>query len=75
MNGKVAVNLLDLGSKARSKYEVYKILTNEGNLYLPPYKECSIEFITDYLEGKKSINLDSSSGEACITFRFSKHLR
>ena len=75
VNGKVAVNLLDLGLKVTSKYEVYKLLKNEGNLYLHSYKECSIEFSTDYLEGKKSVSLDSSSEEACITFRFSRHLR
>ena len=55
MEGSVSINLLDLGSKARSKGELYKLLTSDANLYLPPYKECTIEFITDYLEGKKKV--------------------
>ena len=47
------INLLELGAKCRSKYELYRLLTWEANLFLPPYKEWSVEFITDYLQGKK----------------------
>ena len=36
------LSLIDLGIKARSKVELYKLLTSEGNLYLPPYKEWNI---------------------------------
>jgi hypothetical protein len=32
------VNLLEVGGKAQSKADLYKILTCEGGLYLPPYK-------------------------------------
>ena len=49
------LNMIDLGTKARSKAELYKLLTSKGNLYLPPYKEWSIELITDYLQGKKQV--------------------
>ena len=39
MDSTAIVNLLELGSKARSKSELYRLLTHEANLYLPPYKE------------------------------------
>ena len=49
------LNLLDLGSKCRSKYELYRFLETEANLFLPPYKQRSIEFITDFLQNKKKV--------------------
>ena len=33
-----SVNLLEVGNKARSKAEHYRLLTAEGCLYLSPYK-------------------------------------
>ena len=62
MEGSVTISLLDLGSKMRSKYELYRFLTSEANLYLPPYKEWRIEFITDFMEGKKKVCI------TCFTF-------
>ena len=38
MEGSVSINLIDLGSKVRSKGELYKLFTNDANLYLPPSK-------------------------------------
>ena len=35
---KMTLNLLEIGGKARTKYDLYNILTCEGHLYLPPYK-------------------------------------
>ena len=32
------INLLEIGNKARSKAEIYRLLTVDGRLYLPPYK-------------------------------------
>ena len=49
---KVTLNLLEIRGKARSKYELYNILTCEGHLYLPPFKYCSVNFMADILEGK-----------------------
>ena len=49
----VQVNLLNLGDKARSKYELYKMLTVEGHMYMPPYKYWSVDFMADIIEGKK----------------------
>ena len=33
------LGLLDLGSKCRSKYELYRFLETESNLLFPPYKQ------------------------------------
>ena len=49
------LSLLDLGSKFRSKYEFYRFLETEENLFLPPYKQLSIEFINDFLQNKKKV--------------------
>ena len=54
---KVNLNLIDVGGKARSKSELYKLLTVEGHLYLPPYKFCSVDFMADIIEGKRKVNL------------------
>ena len=43
--------------KAKSKIEIYRILTTEGDVYLPPSSECSIDFIKDIITGKKSVCL------------------
>ena len=40
------LNLLFVGSKAQSKGELYRALTVEGGLYLPPQKECPMLFIS-----------------------------
>ena len=50
------INLLDLGSKARSKAEHYRLLTAEEFLYLPPYKQCPIDFIADIIDEKKMVS-------------------
>lgn len=44
------------GSVAKNKYEIYRVLVTEGNLYLPPLKKTSIYFIKDILQGKKSVS-------------------
>ena len=33
------LSVLDVGVKAKSKLEIYRILTTEGGIYLPPPKE------------------------------------
>ena len=53
------VNLIELGGKARSKAELYRLLTAEGHLYLPPYKICPVDFIADVIDGKKSVWFNS----------------
>ena len=49
------VNVNYLGSKVKTKNEIYHLLTVECKLYLPPQKECSIYFKRDILHGKKMV--------------------
>ena len=51
-----SLNLNDLSIKARTKNEVYRILTTEANLYLPLQKETSIYFIRDIIHGRKKVS-------------------
>ena len=50
----LSVNLNQLSIKARTKNEMYRILTTEANLYLPPQKETSIYFVRDIIHGRKN---------------------
>ena len=49
----MTINVIQLGTKAKSKNEMYRILTVEAKVYLPPQKECSIYFIRDIFNGKR----------------------
>ena len=50
------INLNLLGVKARTKNELYRLLTTEVNMYLPPQKETSIYFVRDIIHGRKRVN-------------------
>ena len=52
---KSRINLNLLGVKARTKNELYRILTTEAKLYLPPQKETSIYFIRDIIHNRKKV--------------------
>ena len=62
------VNLLDIGSKAQSKLELYRLLVVEGRMYLPPENQCSMDFISEIClqERKVLIILLSLSFEFCV---------
>ena len=47
------LNINMLGLKARTKNEMYRLLTTEANLYLPPQRETSIYFVRDIIHGRK----------------------
>ena len=51
------VNLIDLGMKARTKSEMYRLLTVDADLYLPPQKKVSIYFIREITTGSKKVLL------------------
>ena len=51
------INLNLLGIKARTKNELYRLLTTEANLYLPPQKETSIYFVRDIVQDRKKVSL------------------
>ena len=52
---KEVVNLVELGGKARSKNELYRILVAEGNMYLPLLSLCTVDFISDIFDSKKRV--------------------
>ena len=65
----MTINVSQLGTKAKSKNEMYRILTVEAKIYLPPQKECSIYFIRNIFHGRKKedirLLLISMSGFIC----------
>ena len=56
MNAGVS-NLNNLGTKAQTKVEMYRPLTIDCGLYLPPQREASIYFIRDIMEQRKRVML------------------
>ena len=58
---KVTLNLIEVGGKTRSKLELYKLLTVDGHLYLPPYKYCSVDFMADIIEGKRKVGIKTAA--------------
>ena len=51
------LNIYLLGIKAKTKSEMYRLLTVEAQLNLPPQKECSIYFVRDILSNKKKASI------------------
>jgi hypothetical protein len=45
----------DLRSFVKSKEDLYVILSIEGQLHLPPYDECTMDFMRAALSGKKKL--------------------
>ena len=50
---KTPFTVTDISIKAKSKIELYRILTIEGDVYLPPSKEWNYQFIRVVITGKK----------------------
>ena len=50
------LTVLDCGVKGKSKIEIYRILTTEGGVYLPPAKECNYQFIRAIMTGDKKVS-------------------
>ena len=50
-------NINMLGMKAQTKNELYRKLTVEAKLYLPPQKETSIYFIKGIINNRKKVCL------------------
>ena len=46
-----------LESKAPMQAILYRILTTEGDVFLPPSKEWNIDFTRDIISGKKLVSL------------------
>ena len=47
----------DLGTKAKSKNEVYRLLATEGNVFLPPQKETNYRYLANIISGDTKVNL------------------
>ena len=45
----------DLRNFVKSKEDLYVILSIEGQLHLPPYDECTMDFMREALSGKKKL--------------------
>ena len=46
----------ELGLKARSKKELYNLLTADVGIYLPPIKEANAKYLSDVLSGVKRVS-------------------
>ena len=49
------LTVADIFIKAKSKVELYRVLITEGEVYLPPSKECNYKFIRDIIVGNKKV--------------------
>ena len=56
-----AINLNILGTKAQSKVEMYRLLTVDANLFLPPQRDTSIYFIRDIIENRRKVVFESNT--------------
>ena len=63
---KSTINLKEIGVRAQSKAEIYRVLVTEGELFLPPIKETSMMFISQLAIGEKKVILSI----ICLSFYF-----
>ena len=59
---KLKVTRAELSGRMKSKLDVYRVLTKEGQYYLPPYTECTMDFMADVIQGKKKVSTESRRG-------------
>jgi hypothetical protein len=45
----------------KSKLDIYRVLSTEGQLYLPPYNEVTMDFLSDIIQGKKKVSMKFDS--------------
>ena len=46
----------EIGIKAKSKYEIYRLLATDGNVYLPPQKEADHYYLSKIICGETNVN-------------------
>lgn len=51
------VTRAELNGRMKSKLDIYRVLTKEGQLFLPPYTECTMDFMADIIQGKKKVSV------------------
>ena len=45
----------ELGTKPKSKSEIYRLLSTEGKVFLPPTNEAGHDFVSDVISGKLKV--------------------
>ena len=45
----------EVGARAKSKVEIYRLLTMEGGVYLPTAKDTNFQFLRDIITGSKKV--------------------
>ena len=56
-NNRIDMNISKLSTVARLKGEVYRLLTYQGKLYLPPKSYANADFVSDVLSSYKKVRL------------------
>ena len=56
MTGIRKVHTREMSRLFRSKREIYQTLLIDGQFYLPPIEDCTIDFLRDIMSGKKSVS-------------------
>jgi hypothetical protein len=51
------VHTREMSRLFKSKHEIYRILSIEGQFYLPPFDECTVDFLRDVFSGKKLVSI------------------
>ena len=55
MNQEHDCNVNDLGCKAKLKRELMRVLSVEGKMYLQPYKEANMRYLTQIVKDEKKV--------------------
>ncbi len=50
------IHTRELSQLMKSKKEIYQCLAIEGQFYLPPFDECTIDFVRDLFSGQKKVS-------------------
>ena len=59
MDNRPLLTTKEISVKASSKYEVYRLLKTDGNVYLPPEKEANHRFLSDIITGNVKVSLQA----------------
>ena len=49
------ISIAELAPYMKSKMNIYRIFSEEGQMYLPSFDECTMQFIRDIVNGKKKV--------------------
>ena len=58
----------------KSKLDLYNILAIEGQLYLPPLQDCSMDFIKLVMTGRKKVSVSELSFHSLLVRQRTKPL-